>query len=172
MVHFDKSWNFKTVELKRLTVYGIFTKAQYTSVQWIKSLYGVGEYYMNRILYIILCMQWFRNFEVYHEHISLGKGSHLCAMNCLWRLLLYSHLEGGSRWCGVGQVVLQRGHAPSDTKVSISWSNLHCIACSVLFFSAMHQCRGSIYDHEYNTLSIGHEFITQNVVSKMAVVHL
>lgn len=127
---------------------------------------------MNRILYIILCMQWFRNFEVYHEHISLGKGSHLCAMNCLWRLLLYSHLAGGSRWCGVGQVVLQRGHAPSDTKVSISWSNLHGIACSVLFFSAMHQCRGSIYDHEYNTLNIGHEFITQNVVSKMAVVHL
>lgn len=104
--------------------------------------------------------------------MSLGKGSHLCAMNCLWRLLLYSHLEGGSRWCGVGQVVLQWGHAPSDTKVSISWSNLHGIACSVLFFSAMHQCRGSIYDHEYNTLSIGHEFITQNVVSKMAVVHL
>lgn len=127
------------------------------------------EYY---ILYMILCMQWFRNFEVYHEHISLGKGSHLCAMNCLWRLLLYSHLEGGSRWCGVGQVVLQWGHAPSDTKVSISWSNLHGIACSVLFFSAMDQCRSSIYDNEYNTLSIGHEFITQNVVSWMAVVHL
>lgn len=72
----------------------------------------------------------------------------------------YSHLEGGSRWCGVGKVVLQWGHAPSDTKVSISWSN-QAIACSMFVFFTEHQCRSNINKYDCGILSIGHEFINK-----------